>query len=111
MYDIIKIRKADAQENTVLIHALLLPGKNDVKPVWVNSCLITYNGDGTATLKTDCGCSTGRIDIDFLLLHGMNKNGSPNVSLLTRNEASYCNYVVCDIVGNIVGKLCDFYPA
>ena len=110
MYDIIKIRRADVQEKNAILHALLLPAKNDVKPIWVNSCLITYNSDDTATLKTDCGSSTGRIGIDFLLLHGMDEHGKPNVSLLSRNDNDFYNYVVCDIVGNIIGKLCDFYP-
>lgn len=94
-----------------IIHAMLIPAKDEVKPVWVNSCNLSYNGDGTVTLKTDTGNLTGRIGIDFILNYGMKRNGKPNASILTTYDESYKDYIVRDDAGKDLGKLCELYPA
>ena len=93
------------------INAMLIPAQEEVKPVWVNLCGLTYNGDGTATLKTPDGQSTGRIGIDFIVCHGMKSTGGPNASILATYDESYKDYVVCDEAGKDIGKLCELYPA
>ncbi|MBQ2835633.1 MAG: hypothetical protein IJE68_02210 [Clostridia bacterium] len=95
----------------IVIPAMLIPAKEDVKPVWVNSCNLTYNGDGTATMKTDFGQVTGRIGIDFILCHGMKSDGGPAASILATYDESYNDYIICDEAGNDIGKLCELYPA
>ena len=91
--------------------AMLIPAKEDAKPVWVNLCNLTYNGDGTVTLKTAHGQSTGRIGIDFIMCHGMNPTYGPNASILDTYDESYNDYIICDKDGNDIGKLCELYPA
>lgn len=91
--------------------AMLIPAKEDVKPVWVNACNLIYNGDGTATLNTDGHNFTGRIGIDFILCHGMKSDGGPDASILATYDESYNDYIVCDKAGNDIGKLCELYPA
>jgi len=92
-----------------IIHAMLIPNKDEERPLWVLRSNLTYNGDGTATLHTDEGSFTGRIGIDFILCHGIQK--TPITSLLTRNDEAYGTYIVCDENRNDVGKLCELYPA
>ena len=95
----------------VIIHGLLIPAQEDPQPVWVHSCNLTYNGDGTATLNTDSGKVSGRIGIDFILSHGMKKDGKPNASILTTFDEDYNDYTICDENGNDIGKLSEIYPA
>lgn len=94
-----------------IIHAMLIPSEDDAKPIWVNSCKLTYNGDGTATLKLEDRSVSGRIGIDFILCRGMKKDGKPNVSILATTDESYNGYIVCDDSGNDLGKLSELYPA
>lgn len=97
-----------------IIHAMLIPTKDEAKPVWVNSCPLTYNGDGTVTLVTDKGSVSGRIGIDFVLCHGWHdskENGKPKASILSRYDEDYNDYIVCDESDKDIGKLCELYPA
>ena len=94
-----------------IIHAMLIPDTDEARPLWVNSSNLTYNGDGTATLETDNGTVTGRIGIDFIISHGIKKNGKPNASILSPYDESYNDYIVCDNSGKDIGKLCELYPA
>lgn len=94
-----------------VIPAMLIPAPEDPKPVWVNACNLTYNGDGTATLNTDGKNFTGRIGIDFLLCFGMKENGLPKAGILATYDESYNDYIVCDTAGNDIGKLCELYPS
>lgn len=94
-----------------ILHAMLIPDKDEAKPLWVNGCNLTYNGDGTATLKTENGCVSGRIGIDFLLCHGLKKDSKSKVSILATYDESYNDYIVCDESGKDLGNLSDFYPA
>lgn len=95
----------------IIRHSMLIPDKDEARPLWVAHSHITYNGDGTATIHTDEGDFTGRIGIDFLVCNGMKKNGPYNVSLLTRSDKSYNDFIVCDENRNPIGKLSDIYPA
>lgn len=92
-----------------ITHALLIPDKDEARPLWVSN--LTYNGDGTATLHTDEGNFTGRIGIDFLLCHGMKKGGKYKVSVLATYDKSYNDYIVCDESGKDLGMLSELYPA
>lgn len=91
--------------------AMLVPKAEDDQPDWAKGCKLTYNGDGTATIKTDWGFSTGRVGIDFLLLYGMKADGTPDANILTRGEMSYYDYIICNEKGDDIGKLADLYPA
>ena len=94
-----------------IIHAMLIPDKNEVKPLWVEHSKLTYNGDGTATLHTAKGDFSGRIGIDFLLCHGLKKGGNYEVNILTTYDKSYTDYIVCDESGNDLCMLSALYPA
>lgn len=94
-----------------IIHAMLIPAKDEAKPVWAHSCNLIYNDDGTVTLNTDGITVSGRIGIDFLLCHGMKKNGSADASILSTTDESYTEYIVCDSERKDLGKLSELYPA
>lgn len=94
-----------------ILHAMLIPDKDDVKPVWAHAANLTYNGDGTATFKSEAGNTTGRVGIDFLLCHGARENRTINVSILVRGEKSFYDYIVCDENNDDIGKLSELYPA
>lgn len=94
-----------------ITHAMLIPDKEDVKPLWVHRCNIAYNGDGTATLKNGNISTTGRIGIDFLVCHGMVGSTNFKPTILTREDPSYGEYLVCEESGKDIGKLCELYPA
>lgn len=94
-----------------ILHAMLIPAKDEAKPMWANSCNLTYNEDGTATLKVDGHTVSGRIGIDFIMCHGMKKDGKSNVSILATTDESYNSYIVCDDSGKDLGKLSELYPA
>lgn len=94
-----------------IMHAILLPDKDEVRPLWAVRSKLTYNGDGTATLHTNEGNFTGRIGTDFLLCHGAKKAGNYKVSILSPTDVSYNDYIVCDDDGKDIGRLADFYPA
>lgn len=95
----------------VIFPAMLIPDKEDEKPLWVKSCNLTYNGDGTATLTTVHGPVTGRIGIDFLFCLGMTEVGNTKADILATYDESYNDYIVCDQNGNELGKLSELYPA
>ena len=97
-------------KKATVLPAILVPKADDEQPDWAKACNLTYNGDGTATFKTDWGFSTGRIGRDFLLLYGMKEDGSPDANILIRGEKSYYDYIVCD-EGTDIGKLSELYPA
>ena len=94
-----------------LIPAMLIPDKEDIKPLWANCCNLIYNDDGTATLNTPRGLVTGRIGIDFLLYLGMSKNGYAKADILCTYDKSYNDYIVCTETGEDFIKLCELYPA
>ena len=96
----------------VTIHSIIIPDKDEARPVWAHSCDFIYNGDGTVTLKNNQGnCISGRIGIDFLLCQGMKNNGKVSATILTRDDESYNDYIVCDENGTNIGKLSELYPA
>ena len=107
-FDLVKEDNIFYPKNRI-IHAMLIPDKDEERPLWVIRSNLTYNGDGTVTMHTAEGDFTGRIGIDFLLCHGMKKTHI--TSLLTRHDEAYKNYIVCDENRNDVGKLCELYPA
>jgi len=92
-------------------HAILIPTQEEVIPLWAQRCNLTYNGDGTATLKTESSSITGRIGIDFLVCEGMGNGGKFFASILTREDPSYGNYLVSNDAGTDIGRLCELYPA
>ena len=98
-------------KKATIFPAMLLPEANEAQADWAKACNLTYNGDGTATIKTDWGFSTGRVGSDFLLLYGMKADGTPDANILTRGEKSYYDYIVCDENGTDIGKLSELYPA
>lgn len=94
-----------------ILHAMLIPSEDEAKPLWVKHCNLTYNGDGTATININGKPSSGRIGIDFILSHGMDKNGNPKATILSTFDKDYHSYLVCDDSGKDIGLLSDIYPA
>lgn len=97
-----------AQPN--IFQAILIPEKNDEQPEWIKSCNLTYNDDGTVTIKTQDNIMTGRIGIDFLLFCGIIENDTPEAKILVRGKKAYHKYVVCDESGNDICKLSEMFP-
>lgn len=95
------------QTKKMPLHAYLIPSHEEDIPVWVKDCNITYNGDGTATLKTSSGNFTGRIGVDFIAT----KNGKNGARIITRDDEDYDSLIVCDEWKNDIGKLSELYPA
>lgn len=93
-----------------IIFAMPIPAKEDPRPVWVHSSGLIYNDDGTATLETPQKSETGRVGIDFILTYAMKKDGKPDAHILSRNDDSYKEYIVCNENGEDLGKLCELYP-
>ena len=95
-----------------IVHAMLIPAKEDAKPIWANSAGLTYNGD-IAMLETCNGNLSGRVGRDFILCYGMGRAGNPKpkVTILTRDDKSFKDYVICDDEGSDICLLSECYPA
>lgn len=104
--DLVKVDGIFQTKKTPL-HAYLIPSQEEDKRVWMKDCNITYNGDGTVTLKTLNGSFTGRIGIDFIAT----KNGKNGARIITRFDEAYDSFIVCDECRTDIGKLSELYPA
>ena len=69
---------------------------------------ITRNEDGSWTLKTDWGESTGYPGEGYFVLYGTKDHGKSNVNILTNSEPSFDEYYVCDADGNIIDGLSNW---
>ena len=65
------------------------------------------NADGSWTIKTSWGESTGFPGECYWVLYGKNEDGTPDANILTRTEKSFKDYLVCDENGEDLGWLSE----
>ena len=82
----------------------------DEIPEFLIGAPIEKNDDGSFTITTDWGKSTGVPGEAYYVLYGVKKDGTPDVNILTKSEKSYETYYVCTKEGEIIGKLSDLDP-
>lgn len=83
---------------------------SDVLPDFLKGADVRHNPDGSWTIKTSWGESTGFPGKAYWVLYGIN-DGKPDANILTKSEKSYRDYIVCDEDGNDIGLLCEIDPA
>lgn len=93
--------------------ATVLPAQavDDEFPEFLKGAPITHNADGSWTIKTDWGESTGFPGQAYWIKYGVKEDGTPDANILTKTEKSYKDYIVCDEDGNDVGFLAEIDPA
>ncbi len=79
-------------------------------PEFLAGAPIERNADGTFTITTDWGKSTGAPEDAYFVLYGVKKDGTPDANILTKSEKSYDAYFVCTKEGEIIGKLSELDP-
>lgn len=80
-------------------------------PEFLEGADIRHNEDGSWTIKTDWGESTGFPNKAYWVLYGKKENGTPDANILTKTEKSYNDYIVCDEDGKDIGFLNEIDPA
>lgn len=83
----------------------------DEFPTFLEGAPITHNADGSWTITTDWGQSTGFPGKAYWVKYGTKADGSPDANILTKTEKSYRDYIVVDQDGQDVGYLCEIDPA
>ena len=84
---------------------------SDEFPAFLEGAAITHNEDGSWTIKTDWGESTGFPGKAYWVRYGTKGDGTPDANILTKTEKSYRDYIVCDENGEDIGFLCEIDPA
>ena len=92
--------------------ATILPAKlvDDEFPEFLEGAQITHNPNGSWTIKTDWGESTGFPGQAYWVRYGTKEDGTPDANILTKSEKSYQDYIVCDENGNDIGFLAEIDP-
>ena len=72
---------------------------------------ITRNADGSWSIKTDWGVSTGYPGKAYWVVYGIKEDGTYDANILTKTEESYKQYIVCNEAGEDIGYLCEKDPA
>ena len=80
-------------------------------PEFLEGAKIAHNEDGSWTIQTDWGASTGFPGQAYWVLYGTKPDGTPDANILTKTEKSYRDYIVCDEDGVDVGWLYELDPA
>ena len=83
----------------------------DEFPEFLEGADITRNADGSWSIKTDWGVSTGFPGEAYWVRYGTKEDGTPDANILTKSEKSYRDYIVCDENGTDIGLLCEIDPA
>ena len=83
----------------------------DEFPDFLDGAEITHNEDGSWTIKTDWGESTGKPGEAYWVRYGTKEDGTPDANILAKTEKSYKDYIVCDENGEDIGFLCEIDPA
>ena len=78
-------------------------------PDFLTGANITHNEDGSWSIQTDWGTSTGFPGAAYWVKYGTKENGTPDANILTKTEKSYHDYIVCED-GQDIGFLCDIDP-
>lgn len=80
-------------------------------PEFLGGADIHQNEDGSWTIKTDWGESTGFPGKAYWVRYGTKEDGTPDANILTKTEKSYRDYIVCDENGKDIGFLYELDPA
>ena len=80
-------------------------------PDFLEGADICDNPDGSWSIKTDWGVSTGFPGEAYWIKYGTKEDGSVDANILTKTEKSYREYIVCDENGEDIGFLCEIDPA
>lgn len=80
-------------------------------PEFLKGAEIRHNPDGSWTIKTDWGESTGFPGKAYWVRYGTKADGTPDANILTKTEKSYRDYIVCDEQGEDIGFLSEIDPA
>lgn len=83
---------------------------SDEFPEFLTGAPITHNDDGSWTITTDWGQSTGFPGESYWIRYGTKENGAPDANILTKTEKSYQDYIVCKQDGTAIGKLSEIDP-
>ena len=84
---------------------------DDEFPEFLEGAKISHNEDGSWTIKTDWGESTGFPGKAYWVRYGTKADGTPDANILTKTEKSYKDYIVCDDEGKDIGFLYEIDPA
>lgn len=82
----------------------------DEFPEFLRGADITHNPDGSWSIKTDWGVSSGFPGQAYWVRYGT-RDGKPDANILTKTEKSYKDYIVCDENGVDIGLLSEIDPA
>lgn len=81
--------------------------RKDELPAFLFGATVRKNADGSWTIKTNWGESTGFPGECYWVLYGKNADGTPDANILTKTETSFKEYIVCDEDGNDLGWLSE----
>ena len=101
------------EENGVFYtKATVLPAQRvgEELPKFMEGTQIFRNEDGSWTVITSWGQSTGYPGEAYFIRYGTREDGTPSVNILTKSEESYNAYYVCDENGNIIAQLSQIDP-
>lgn len=92
--------------------ATVLPAQRvgEELPKFMEGSQVFRNEDGSWTVITSWGQSTGFPGEAYFIRYGTHEDGTPSVNILTKSEESYNAYFVCDESGNIIGQLSQIDP-
>ena len=76
-------------------------------PSFLFGAKVKKNDNGSWTIKTSWGESTGFPGECYWVLYGKNEDGTPDANILTRTEKSFKDYLVCDENGEDLGWLSE----
>lgn len=79
-------------------------------PEFLDGADIARNPDGSWSIKTDWGVSTGFPGQAYWIRYGTKSDGTPDANILTKTEKSYGDYIVCDENGKDIGYLSEIDP-
>lgn len=79
----------------------------DEIPSFLFGADVKKNDDGSWSIKTDWGVSTGFPNEAYWILYGKKDDNTPDANILTKTEKSFKDYIVCDEDGNDLGLLSE----
>jgi len=81
---------------------------SDKLPEFLEGGDVHHNADGSWTIKTSWGESTGFPGEAYWVLYGVKSDGKPDANILTKSEKSYADYFVCEEDGTIISSLVEY---
>ena len=84
---------------------------SETVPDFLQGARTRKNADGSWSIQTDWGVSTGYPGEAYWVLYGTKEDGSPDANILTKTEKSYGEYIVCTSDGQDIGRLAEIDPA